>query len=282
MPAIITSRYAFDSINHLHTLDGRPLTGVSSVGSVIAKPLTWWAVGEGLKLFGWTPIFEKDGDGKRVKADRKQRLGAASKWISTEGTALLIGDNYAQDWLDKLDEAYYAHSKTKDKAAVTGTDRHALLSDYINECLRYGETLTPISPDSSVRCFYEWATDNVKRFLWTEAHCYSERYWVGGICDCGALMNDDTIAVIDFKSSKDAYPDQFWQAAGYDLLITENGGYTSDGQKLFDPPKNKIERHVIFPFGAPKPEARVRYDVADNREAFLAALTIHRKLGNYE
>jgi hypothetical protein len=52
-------------------------------------------------------------------------------------------------------------------------------------------------------------------------------------------LNDGTIAVIDFKSSKDAYPEQFWQCAGYDILVSENGGYTAEGEKLFDPPARR-------------------------------------------
>ncbi len=35
--------YQFDDKQHLHLLDGKPLTGTSSVGNVLSKPLTWWS-----------------------------------------------------------------------------------------------------------------------------------------------------------------------------------------------------------------------------------------------
>ena len=39
--------------NHLHLLDGKPLTGTSSVEDVLSKVLTWWASGLAVEKFGW-------------------------------------------------------------------------------------------------------------------------------------------------------------------------------------------------------------------------------------
>ena len=61
--------------------------------------------------------------------------------------------------------------------------------------------------------------EHVEQFLLSEAHCYSERLWVGGITDCVARMKNGKLAVIDFKSSKDAYYGQFVQVAGYALQL---------------------------------------------------------------
>ena len=46
-------QYKFNKEKHLHTLDGIPLTGTSSVVGVLMKPLSWWASGKAVELLGW-------------------------------------------------------------------------------------------------------------------------------------------------------------------------------------------------------------------------------------
>jgi hypothetical protein len=104
-------------------------------------------------------------------------------------------------------------------------------------------------------------------------------------------MKDGRIAIIDFKSSKEAYASQFWQIAGYDLQISENGGYTPDGEKVFHyrsshyiPGKLSAECadvYYIIPFGAEKPEPVPFADVEGAREAFKSALVLYKANQNY-
>lgn len=129
--------------------------------------------------------------------------------------------------------------------------------------------------DKQVEQFAAWARENVKRFLWSEMHTYSEKHWLGGITDAGAELKNGALAIIDFKSSKDAYPTQFWQIGGYDIQLQENGGFTAEGTPVLGP--IKVDCHIVFPFGAEIPEAQVRFDVESDREAFLAALVLHKK-----
>ncbi|KKL09949.1 hypothetical protein LCGC14_2560730, partial [marine sediment metagenome] len=47
-------KYTFNEDKHLHLLDGKPLTGTSSVGNVLAKGgLVWWSSGLACAEFGW-------------------------------------------------------------------------------------------------------------------------------------------------------------------------------------------------------------------------------------
>ncbi len=85
-----------------------------------------------------------------------------------------------------------------------------------------------------VRLYTEWACQNVKRFLFTEGHCYSEKHWIGGICDAGYERLDGRFELGDHKSSREAYVSQFFQIAGYDIEISENGVLDANGNLRAD------------------------------------------------
>jgi hypothetical protein len=262
------NRYHFDAAEHVHTLDGKPLTGVSRVSGVIAKPLTWWAAGKALELLGWSP--QRDKTKRTVPAADRLPIAAAKldeiKQLSPE------------EYLALLDRGYRAHDSEKNKAATKGTNRHADAEAWIKSILAGQE----IKPAESILSLVRWSRENVKRWLWSEIHCYSEKHWLGGIIDAGAELYDHGIALIDFKSSKEAYAEQFWQAAGYDILLSENGGYTPEGEKIFDLEGQKIARHIIFPFGAEEPTGETYLDLDGSKQAFLSALTILRELQRFE
>ncbi len=265
-------RYQFinSKREHLHQLDGKPLIGTSTVTKVIAKPLTWWASGMACEKFGWL-------NPKRHPAEAvKQALEEGFKRV----TALTL-ETYGK----LLTEAYRAHNTRKEDAAEAGTDMHAELEKYVKFCLEQGgepQHYFNIT-DKRLDTFIEWSVANVKRFLWSEAHCYSEKLWVGGITDCGAEMKDGKIAVIDFKSSKDAYFDQFVQAAGYALQVMENGLYDDKGTELrfnvinhtqINP--DKIDALYIVPFGSDDPTPRPHYDVEGRMADFESAVRLYK------
>jgi hypothetical protein len=262
-----SQRYSFNKKEHVHTLDGRPLIGVSSVGSVIAKPLTWWASGLAVSELGWT-------NPKLV--DEEERIATVTE--AFEEIKTLTPETY----LAKLDTAYKAHAVKLKTSAEGGTDRHALAEEWVKDCIAKYEG-RPESEvfDEAIASFVQWAKMNVKRFLWSEGYGYSERYWLGGISDIGAEVKDGKIAVIDLKSSKDAYSNQFFQIAGYDLIISENGWFTDDGKRLGTLP-SPITQYVVFPFGMKEPTGIARYDTEKNREAFLAMLTLYKQINNYK
>lgn len=253
---------------HLHTLNDKPLTGTSEVLKVLAKPLTWWAVGEGLKTLGWTPITEYI-NGKPRTAKKADRLDAVKDLWN------VVTSLNEEEYLARLDEAYYAHDTKKNTAAKGGKDLHSKLERYVKFSIKKNEGAPANIKDPDIQQFIDWACDNVDRFLWSELHTYSEKYWLGGITDCGALLKTGQTAIIDFKSSKAAYSDQFYQIGGYAIQLSENGGFSAEGEKTMEP--ITVETFIIIPFGAPEFAPKIIHDEKGTvREAFLAALTLHR------
>jgi hypothetical protein len=260
--------YKFDSKIHLHLLDGKPLTGTSSIGDVLAKPLTWWASGLACKELGWL---------NPKLSSKEDRLSNAKAMLATFPTMT------AESYLDLLDRAYKAHSVKLKDSAKSGTDLHAELERYVKYVMRtskedYEPLFDGMKFDSKIKLFIEWAENNVKHFIASEAHCFDEELWVGGIVDCVAELNDGKIAVIDFKSAKEAYPTHFLQTAGYTIQIEKNGLFSEDGEhsKTLNKP---IEVLIVVPFGAEKVEPQIRLDVESYKSGFRSAVNLYRLLG---
>lgn len=135
--------------------------------------------------------------------------------------------------------------------------------------------LKPVLP------FIQWTDKNVKKFLWSEAHCYSERLWTGGISDVGAELNDGTIAVTDFKSAKDAYASHFIQAAGYSIEIEENGLFNGNGT-LNKKIEAKVGALIIVPFGAKDVYPVIMRDIEAYKRGFEAAVVLYRLINNHQ
>lgn len=253
---------------HLHTLDGKPLIGTSTATHVIAKPLTWWASGMAVEKFGWLSPNKFSAEEIQVALD--------------EGYARVMGltkDDYAK----LLTEAYRAHNTRKEKAADDGTDRHAALEKYVKTMIAEhgGEPLELDSyDDPAVESLVLWAKDNVKRFLWSEINGYSEVLWTGGIADVGWKDLQGRIIGGDFKSGG-PYFDQFVQVAGYDLMLSENGGLTADGDKVFDLP-GPIEGYCVMPFGPAAFQPRFEYDVEMYKNSFRSAVQLSKAQITYE
>ncbi len=180
----------------------------------------------------------------------------------------------ADSFLKLLDEAYAAHTKALTKSAQKGTDLHQKLENYVKFCISNNSGKPVPAPSEFIAPFIGWAVANVDKFLWSELHTYSETLWIGGITDAGALMRDGKVAIIDFKSSKDAYPNQFWQIGGYHLQLAENGGFTATGERIVEP--IKADQHIIIPFGAKEFTTAVVNKPEANTEAFKAALTLYK------
>lgn len=242
-------KYLDDHRRHLHTLDEKPLFGTSSVAKMIG--------GEKVEqLLGWAA---------RVGARAGVLLAAA---LDTETLDLLeaellkrpaLTNNEAKEvdsLVPQFEGARKAHITKRDAAGVKGTDRHALLEDYVKECMRTNEGRPFVflaeqgsELDKSVVEFADWSMKNVKKFLWSELHAYNEELWCGGIADVGWIDTEDRVIAGDFKSSRGSYFDQFVQIAGYDLEISHSGGLNKEGDVIFTLPK-PIEGYCVIPFGS--------------------------------
>ena len=258
--------YNFDSKNHIHLIDKKPAMGTSSVVGIISKPLTWWAAGKAVEIFGWK---------NPKKHSPEECTETAQNALETIKT-LEVGE-----YVQLLKKAYYAHSEAKDIAAEGGTDLHSLLESYVMDCLENNDGI-PLAhnpnEDKRISDFIDWSLENVEHFIASEVNTYSIKKWIGGIVDCVAKMKDGKTAIIDFKSSKEAYESQFVQVAGYDIQLREKGGYTPEGEKILK--LIKADEYIIIPFGAKKFEPVYRYNTKQLRACFTSALRIY-KLNNH-
>lgn len=255
----ISDRYSFDEGAHLHTLDGKPLTGTSSVMSVIAKPLTYWASGLAVAKLGWTnPKFTPE----KERKDTAELIQEVIKNISVD------------DYLTLLDSAYHAHAKSLKKSAGKGKDLHSTLEEYVKLCIANDEGVPQDSAVEEIVQFAKWAIKNVDKFLWSELHTFSAKLWLGGITDCGALLKDGRTVIIDFKSSKDAYISQAIQIAGYSVQIKENGAFTRAGEQVIKP--MNIDTFMVIPFGATEFKVEEFKDTPALERGFVSALDLYR------
>ena len=256
-------RFVDEKGEHAHLLNDRPLIGTSSVVGVLAKVLTWWASGLAVAELGW----------------QNPKLVPQEARLEGVGVHLLaIKDMDAVQYLALLDKAYAAHSKSLKKSATKGTDMHEELEKYIKLMIadQDGKPMLLNSYEHpAVEIFAKWATENVEKFLISEGYTYSERLWVGGIVDAVAVLKNGQRAIVDFKSSKEAYDSQFMQTAGYDIEIEESGLYDKDGNNLFLPGL-KADVYIVFPFGAEKVEPQLKYNVDEYRKGFEACTVLYK------
>jgi hypothetical protein len=269
----MTNRYKYydEKGEHLHTLDGQPLVGTSRIGNVLAKPLAWYGSGKAVEVFGCPDpkVLTKI---KNKKAT-KEEIDALAYHLDVSLRALKLMD--VTQFGALIDKAYRAHDTYKRERAKGGTDTHASCEGFIKD------TMTGIADTSKypeqIQPFIQWSRENVKRWLWSEGHCYSEKHWIGGICDAGYEKLDGTFGILDFKSTKEAYVPQFWQCAGYDIQISENGVLDKDGNIIWICGLISFDEYCIFAFGG-EPKPYFFSDPKGAQEAFLATLLIYNKL----
>jgi len=274
-------KYHDEKGQHLHELDSKPLIGTSTVIGVLAKTLTWWASGLACAEFGW--IKEAD---KRKNTEQE----IIENGIARQKSALTMLEKFSamtpDEYVALTDKAYKAHSVKLDKAADKGTDMHELLENFVKECLvDDGKPHEDLIHGKEVELFSKWSVANVKRFIASEAHCYSEKLWTGGITDCVAELTDGKLAIIDFKSSREVYDSHAIQAAGYAIEAEENGLFDADGKLINDTfnvlgadKPSEIDVLIVFPFGAEKVEPALKYDVEGYKRCFEACVLLYKFL----
>ena len=280
---------------HSHLLDlydtgeFKKLTGTSSVVNVLHKPLSWWAASETVKTLGWIhPKIKKNGREIGLVPDEERKKIAQPIYNAIKKESLT-------QYVARLDAAYKAHDKSLDDSAKAGTDLHALLEQYVKDCLKHeGNPAVGLGKDyiEKIMPFVDWSNMAVKEFIYSEVHCFHEGHWIGGISDAGAVLKkhivetkngqveipEDTRVVIDFKSAKEAYSSSFIQGAGYALQVERNGLLDANGNQI-----GKVEKPfdgvVIVPFGAEVVYPEIRLKIEEYKEAFIHCLALYRTLG---
>lgn len=264
------NRYKFidNKEQHLHTLDMVPLLGTSTVLDIVAKQLSYWASGKAVECLGITDakLLTKIKNNKATD-DEKQELMTSLALKHQE-----IKNMETEGFFKLLDKAYRAHATNLKKTANKGKDLHFEIEKYVKHTMLNEE----IFFDDQIKPFVEWSKQEVKRFLFSEIHTYSEKHWLGGVVDIGIELNSGEYGIIDIKSSDKAYNSQFWQIGGYDIQLTESGGFDKDGNLIFklDRP---ITKHIVIPFRSDPVLPVIRDNVDRNKECFLSAMTLYKE-----
>lgn len=206
--------FEFKESNHSYTLDGKRLTGVTTILGVIAKPA----------LIGWAA--------KMAVEHIQQGI------LDTEPGKIL-------DALPKLlEEAKTAHARKRDKAGEAGTSIHKWIEMFIK-----GITNLPEDPIAKAQAeqFIEWVDKNKVKFLESEKRMYSEKLWFAGTCDAVALI-DGKKYVVDFKTMAKMWDNTpFFQTAGYQIMLEEMGETDFHGSLILLLPKGgKLQEHYDY------------------------------------
>lgn len=176
----------FDEKKHIYYLDGKKLTGVTTILGVIAKPnLIPWAAKEACKYI-------------RENCDQDD-----DKFIVRESDLKL---------------AEKAHSTKKMDAASKGTDVHALIEDYIKN--------GNISEEPMFHLFKQWAETEVSEFLETEVRLYHQTLFYAGTVDLVYKDKEGRTWFADIKTTSGIYDrTPFFQMAGYQHAFESMGKY---------------------------------------------------------
>lgn len=280
-----SNRYKFidEKREHLHTLDSKSLLGTTTIiNETLNKPLAFWASGMCAEKFGW--INPKKHNAQEVFMAAEHGLNVLGQFFSTplEGLSKYDTNRY----IKFLDEAYRAHNVKKESRAVEGTNLHAEAESYIKCKMETGESFLP-SP--LLTPFIMWCEKNVKHFLFSEIHCYSERLWVGGKTDFGYESMDGEYVLADIKSRDKVYFSDFVQCGGYDIQIQENQGLNKNGNIIFDFPidlgeilQHRFNAHAIFPLGENFKEPVISRETEKNRQAFENCVSLYKLKKEFE
>ena len=246
--------YSFQENGHSHYFDGKRMTGITTVLGVIAKPfLINWAANEAVDCI--KNRFEiSDRVIRPIRAD--------------DGKNVVYWYEVAKPIFESiLEEARISHRKKKEEAGQKGTDIHALIEKRINGAIKNNNGFInkeAIDENEQVQKFILWSQDNNVKFLEVEKHIYSEKLWLGGVCDFVCEI-DGEAWIGDIKTGSGIYAEAFFQTAGYQILFEEMGLYPN------------IKGHLILNLKKTGEFLEKRsISNEDNKNAFLSALNLYR------
>lgn len=250
--------FHFSEEAHLYVLDGKPLTGVTTILSVIAKPaLIQWSADEAVKHLGW---FNE----KYLTEQEKEAYKALGK---AQFDLVKLMD--FESFFERLSEARVQHAKRKTAAATTGTDVHAEIEHLVKKAIKESNgqiKSIEFLGNALVNNFVIWATNNNIIFLESEKRLFSKEHWYAGTCDL-VFLKDGKKYVGDIKTSSGIYGrEYFFQMAGYQIALEENGEKDFFGSTVI-----RCGKDGSF-------EVKDSFDLESDKQGFLAALKLYREL----
>ena len=180
-------KFEFEPKRHRYFLDGKPMTGVTTILGVIAKP-------------------------------------ALIQWSARMAAEYVLENLKSMDDLEVVcEEAKRAHTKKKDEAAQKGTDVHALIEEIVKNAIETNSGVLTIEnhENEQVQKFIDWANENDVKFLESENQVYSEKHFYAGTYDLLLEMGGRRY-IGDIKTSNGIYGREFFaQMAAYRLAWEE-------------------------------------------------------------
>ena len=240
------SNFVYKEKGHSYELDGKKMTGVTTILGVLGKPM----------LIPWAA---------RMTAEWiRENCG---KWAG------LDGEDESYDVTENdLIEAVKAHTKKKEAGGEKGKDLHSEVEEYIKKCLSDTDGkpfLANPGYSKGAEAFIGWATTNNIKFLSSETPIYSKELFVAGTPDF-TFEKDGKRFVGDLKTHKkiwDRIP--HFQTAAYAKMLQEQGENFA-GTCIVNINKETNELTEQW-----------SYALAEDIEGFEAALKLYRLLNNY-
>lgn len=245
-------KFKFEPKTHRYYLnvDGewRPLTGVTTILGVIAKP----------QLIKWSADMTAD-------------------YVKMKAKMYRSDDAFDGDYVVKMkelqeviEEARKAWSKKRDDSADLGKEVHAEIEQYI-KCKING--IDWFTDNPQVQHFIDWADKHKVEFIASEEQVYSVKLFVAGTYDFACII-DGRKYLGDLKTGNALYPEYFYQCAAYRMMAEEMGHTDFKGSILV-----RIGRDGKF---NEDEDVIISESYEDEKEAFLSALTLYRVTQKYQ
>lgn len=275
------NRYRFDEKNHVHLLDNKALIGTSTIAGSVGKgsALSWWASSKACETLGW--IKKEYAPDDKYK---KKCLNDAHRLLEANDYLIKINKLTSEEYLALLDMAYKAHSKELKRTADKGVDLHAELEKYVKSKINRESFNLNLDLKDQLIPFIVWSEKNVKKWLFSEVHVYSEELWTGGIIDAGYIDMNDEFVLADFKSGG-AWLSGMLQLGGYARQLTENiGAFDENGNRTWGDSGTKIpDSLAIFPFkGGFKEPVIIRGQTQKYMKGFENAVALYKLQQEFE
>ncbi len=237
--------FTFNEKEHLYELDGKALTGITTILKVVAKPsLIQWAANMAVDYIAnnFSEVFVYPLD--------KEKIGKL------------------------LEEARFAHRRKKEEAGQKGIDVHTEIERIIKDLVKSNSVLKDGASDNpQIQHFINWAIINKVKFLASEKRLYSKKYWVAGTADFICEI-DGKKYVGDLKTSSGIYDrTPFFQTAGYRMMLEEMGEKDFVGTIIIN-----IKKSGEFDENK---DVYCSCDYQNELDGFLACLTLYRKLQEF-
>lgn len=237
------AEFTFNPKTHRYYLDGKQMTGVTTILGVIAKPqLISWASNQAVDY-----ILD-----------------------NTVDAGIQVPPDTVTIKKETAEEARKAFAKKRDKAADLGTQVHAMVEEYIN-CKIAG--LDYFTDNEQVQHFIDWANKHNVEFIASEEQVYSEKLFVAGTYDFACII-DGRKYLGDLKTANALYPEYFYQCAAYRMMAEEMGQKDFKGSILV-----RIGRDGNF---NEDEDVIISESYEDEKEAFLSAYKLYRITKTYK